>query len=1285
MAHIPINGTLTGLQVARAYGIPYNDGAGIKIGIVAYGGGFLQSDTDKLFDDLRAAGLVPSGTVTPTINLVSLSGLDPTPDPTHPDFGETALDISCVASIVPGATITVYQGTPEDIFNRIVQDGVDIVTYSYAGNEGPTREDTEALYAKLTANKIAFCAASGDTGAELGGIFGVAYPSSSPQCISVGGTTLIIEDDIFAQNYGKINSETDSNGGGGGISSIFNLPSWQSGLTYTPITNNTIGSPTALTKRGIPDVSLAWNGYALYQNGILTSTGGTSASAPVFAGILARIQKLTGIKRSSAEYNAIFYAHPQMFRDITVGRNDLGPTKSGYLGTTSWDPVTGLGPPNGLTFLSYLYGPTEASLSGLTIDAVNLSPAFASGTKNYAATVSSSTTSISLTATATAAGSTITLNGASWNGSSAAVSLNIGTNVITIVVSSSDNSTSNTYTIIVTRQTLPPTYTTSNTASINEGAPFFAYLNTTNVSNGTPIYWSIKHLTTTSADFLNQSGTVTITNNTCHATLIVKADNLTEGSERFQVEFRTGSQTGVLVATSGEITINDTSVNPITYSYSSTPTSINEGESGTFNIATTSLPDNTTLYWTVDHITTSDNDFSSINGSFIVNSNIGNFTINPLADQQTEGPETFTVSVRTGSATGTAVLTSGAITINDTSIATSYTLTTTPSPIDEGKIAIFNVATTNIENNTILYWRINNIDTSDLDFDSISGSFVINSGTGSFSISVASDRLLEGPELFTVSIKTNSTLGRTVLTSNVIKINDIFVASEATTITGWYLTANKSSVNEGSSVIFTLDGTNLPNGSLVPFTISGTNINTLDFLGLASLSGNFVIQNGKGRVVINAAEDFKTEGPETFVLSLDGRSESIGVVLNDTALTPPGQLAEFYVTASAASVDEGSSVTFITTGINVPAGTTVPYEIYGIQKEDLVSGDVVGTMFFAANTAYDTRALVTLSLLEDFKTEGNENIVLILKPSFAYTLKVSSSITAVDTSRNNKAKIIIVPSPLKVIEGNPVTFTASMTNVNAGEILDWAIYPAGQDGGFISESQPASDITISDFEGLTSLTGKTPAVVEGVGGSNTTTITFVTRDDYSFEQTEYFSLVISRGTDSGTSPVVQIQDSGHTLLTSDAMYSGNVIVSFLDQAKLEANIGGLVTEPGYWKNTKGQLSDQFKIQGRRLFENEDAEVYYQPFSYVIKTSQSIDVWREAVKNVLHPAGFSFFSEINNETTDLNMNYAGVKAVEDSEINVYTPITADRISRTTDVSATGITTDLIKSVTNIFTL
>ena len=118
----------------------------------------------------------------------------------------------------------------------------------------------------------------------------------------------------------------------------------------------------------------------------------------------------------------------------------------------------------------------------------------------------------------------------------------------------------------------------------------------------------------------------------------------------------------------------DSPVQTYSLTVSGAVTSVNEGSTVTFNLTGTNIVDDT-FYWTINHITTADADFSPASGSFSVVSNSGTFTVTTTADLTTEGAETFTVSVRRGSTSGVIVATNAsAITINDTSLTPTISI-----------------------------------------------------------------------------------------------------------------------------------------------------------------------------------------------------------------------------------------------------------------------------------------------------------------------------------------------------------------------------------------------------------------------------------------------------------------------------------------------------------------------------------------------------------------------------------------------------------------------------------
>lgn len=225
-----------------------------------------------------------------------------------------------------------------------------------------------------------------------------------------------------------------------------------------------------------------------------------------------------------------------------------------------------------------------------------------------------------------------------------------------------------------TRRGLSTYFLSPSTTSVNEGSSVTFTVITTNVPNGTTLYWTTNTVSGTinANDFVDAatSGSFTITNNSGTIIRNISNDIRLEGSESFQLQIRTSSTSGPIVATSSTVTINDTSVE--TYAVSPSTTSVDEGSSVTFTVTTTGVPDGTTLYWTTNAVSgtinASDFNDASTSGSFSITSNSGSITRTLANDRTTEGSESFQLQIRTTSTSGTIVATSTTVTINDTSI-----------------------------------------------------------------------------------------------------------------------------------------------------------------------------------------------------------------------------------------------------------------------------------------------------------------------------------------------------------------------------------------------------------------------------------------------------------------------------------------------------------------------------------------------------------------------------------------------------------------------------------------
>jgi kumamolisin len=346
--------SFTPIQMAQLYNFPAGTGQGESIGIVELGGGYRPADLRTYFSKLN----VPL----PKVSAVSVDhGKNrPTGDQNGPD-GEVMLDIEVAGAIAPAAHLVVYfapntdQGFLDAITTAIhdTRHKPSVISISWGGPESSwTRQSLSAFdqaFQAAAAMGVTICVAAGDNGSGDGATNGsdtVDFPASSSYILGCGGTSVQVSGNT-------ITSETvwsdGSQGGatGGGISSFFVLPPYQEGLSAA----HAAGGSKQLTNRGVPDVSGNADentGYDVRVNGIDTVIGGTSAVAPLWAGLIARINSNHG--KTAGYINPVAYRNAPVFNDITQGNN------GGFAATPGWDACTGMGSPNGALIASILNG-----------------------------------------------------------------------------------------------------------------------------------------------------------------------------------------------------------------------------------------------------------------------------------------------------------------------------------------------------------------------------------------------------------------------------------------------------------------------------------------------------------------------------------------------------------------------------------------------------------------------------------------------------------------------------------------------------------------------------------------------------------------------------------------------------------------------------------------------------------------------------------------------------------------------------------------------------------------
>jgi kumamolisin len=307
---------------------------------------------------------------TPKVTAISVDGGANSPgDPSGAD-GEVELDIEVAGSIAPAAKIAVYfapntdQGFLDALTTAIHDTNLkpSIISISWGGPESSWTQQAMTAFDSAAEDAatmgISIFVASGDNGATDGdpsGTLTVDFPASCPHMTGCGGTKLVLSASTIQdeETWNELNQQEGATGGG--VSQVFPLPTWQQNAKVP-------NAPNGKPGRGVPDVAGdadPTTGYNVVVDGSPTVIGGTSAVAPLWAGLTALFNELLG--KPVGFLNPLLYSQgvAATFNDISVGGN------GGYSATVGWDPCTGLGSPNGAKLLVALGGKPSSQQIGM--------------------------------------------------------------------------------------------------------------------------------------------------------------------------------------------------------------------------------------------------------------------------------------------------------------------------------------------------------------------------------------------------------------------------------------------------------------------------------------------------------------------------------------------------------------------------------------------------------------------------------------------------------------------------------------------------------------------------------------------------------------------------------------------------------------------------------------------------------------------------------------------------------------------------------------------------------
>jgi kumamolisin len=339
---------------AKRYHFPKLDGSGQCIGIIELGGGFTHSDLDAYFRGI--------GIKTPNVAAVSVHD----GGSRKPQFadGEVMLDIEVAGAVAPKARIAVYFAPHRgsgflDAVNAAVHDAErnpSVISISWSSPEDPAAQQTitafHEVFLEAAALGITICASAGDHGtagmdaADWDRKIHVAHPSVDDLVLACGGTQIDEHGNDIVWNDGTPLSA----GGwasGGGISQTRPVPPYQKRVKLPPPLAGKRG-------RGVPDIAMSATGYLSRVHGAPGPQGGTSAVAPLMAGLVALLNQAK--KKNAGWLNPFLYANASkgIVKYVTEGTNAIAKTVKGYRAKAGWNACAGLGTPDGVEILKRL-------------------------------------------------------------------------------------------------------------------------------------------------------------------------------------------------------------------------------------------------------------------------------------------------------------------------------------------------------------------------------------------------------------------------------------------------------------------------------------------------------------------------------------------------------------------------------------------------------------------------------------------------------------------------------------------------------------------------------------------------------------------------------------------------------------------------------------------------------------------------------------------------------------------------------------------------------------------
>jgi subtilase family serine protease len=354
-------------------------GSGQNVALVEFDG-YVQTNITTYYNQYGLSSPTPTKVLVDSYNGAAGQGQ-----------GEVELDIEVINAMAPAAHVYVYEAPNSDqgeldMYQKIANDNTSkAVSISWGECEtsanSATMSSLHNILSQMATQGQSVYAAAGDSGAYDCGTTALAVdnPANDPYVTGVGGTNLTLSGSSYGSEKVWANSSNKS-GGGGGLSTVYAKPSWQTGTGTTNSYSN--------GKRQVPDVSADADpatGYSIYSAGSWVVYGGTSCAAPLWAGITALNNQYAANngKGNLGQANPTLYSMFNTsqtyapYHDITSGTNLYYPATAGY------DQATGIGTPDAYNLIRDINGSGGGGGGGGTTTEKVVNGGFESGSSSW--------------------------------------------------------------------------------------------------------------------------------------------------------------------------------------------------------------------------------------------------------------------------------------------------------------------------------------------------------------------------------------------------------------------------------------------------------------------------------------------------------------------------------------------------------------------------------------------------------------------------------------------------------------------------------------------------------------------------------------------------------------------------------------------------------------------------------------------------------------------------------------------------------------------------------------